>query len=159
MKNFNLYSLLLTFTFLTFTACGESKAERLAREQARLDSLRLIEQQKVAALMAQMQDSTTAVTEEMMEEEEPTNYSISERGGFVVQVGAWRSEEKAQSFVHKWEDRNYPSSYVIKTGDEATGNVWFRVRLGYFDSQEAANIFGAELAKEANTGHWVANKD
>lgn len=160
MKKFSLYTLLLAVTFMTFTACGESEAERQAREQARLDSLRLVEQQKVAAMMAELEDSSNVTDTEMEEMEEETHTSsISESGSYVVQVGAWRSEEKAQSFVDKWSDRNYPSSYVIKTGDEATGDVWFRVRIGYFETQAAAKDFGAILAEEVNTGFWVANKD
>ncbi len=161
MKNFSLYTLLLAVTFMTLTACGESEAERQAREQARLDSLRLVEQQKVAAMMAELEDSTTMTESGEMEqmEDKTQSYSISESGSYVVQVGAWRSEEKAQSFVSKWSDRNYPSSYVIQTGNEATGDVWFRVRVGYFTTRDAAKEFGANLAGEINTGYWVANKD
>ncbi|GAB5410209.1 MAG: hypothetical protein BalsKO_25740 [Balneolaceae bacterium] len=145
---------------MTFTACGESEAERQAREQARLDSLRLVEQQKVAAMMAELEDSTNIADESIEEmEEETSTISISESGSYVVQVGAWRSEEKAQSFVDMWSDRNYPSSYVIETGNEATGDVWFRVRIGYFETQAAATEFGTTLAGETNTGFWVANKD
>lgn len=160
MKKYSLYTLLLAVTFMTFTACGESEAERQAREQARLDSLRLVEQQKVAAMMAELEDSTNVANEGVEEmEEETSTASISESGSYVVQVGAWRSEEKAQSFVDKWANRNYPSSYVIKTGDEATGDIWFRVRVGYFQTRAAANEFGTTLASEINTGFWVANKD
>ncbi len=161
MKNFSLYTLLLAVTFMTFTACGESEAERQAREQARLDSLRLVEQQKVAAMMAELEDSTSSTESAEMEqmEEKTQSYSISESGSYVVQVGAWRSEEKAQSFVNMWSDRNYPSSYVIQTGNEATGDVWFRVRVGYFTTRDAAKEFGANLASEINSGYWVANKD
>lgn len=148
---------MLAVTFMTLTACGESEAERLAKEQARLDSLRQVEQQKVAEMMASMQDSAE-VTEPEEVVEVPMN-SISESGSYVVQVGAWRSEEKAQAFVKKWSDRNYPSSYVVKIGDETTGDVWFRVRVGYFGSRDAAKTFGADLASEINTGFWVANKD
>jgi len=161
MKKISLFTLLLAVTFMTFTACGESETERQAREQARLDSLRLVEQQKVAAMMAELEDnSITGNTEdESVMEEETHSSSISESGSYVVQVGAWRSEEKAQSFVSMWSDRNYPSSYVIKTGDEATGDIWFRVRVGYFETREGAKEFGTTIASEINSGFWVTNKD
>lgn len=160
MKKISLYTLLLAVTFMTFTACGESEEERQAREQARLDSLRLVEQQKVAAMMAELEDSTNTaeVTLDELEEEAPST-SISESGSYVVQVGAWRSEEKAQSFVDQWSDRNYPSAYVIKTGDDSTGDVWFRVRVGYFETQDAAKEFGTDIGLEINSGYWVTNKD
>jgi cell division septation protein DedD len=160
MKKISLYSVLLAVTFMTVMACGESEAERMAREKARLDSLRQVEQQKIAAMMAEMEDSVQAAQEMPSDEgESSSNTNISESGSYVVQVGAWRSEEKAQSFVNKWADRNYPSSYVIKTGDEATGDIWFRVRVGYFQTRKAAQEFGADLAAEINTGFWVANRD
>ncbi len=161
MKNISLYTLLLAVTFMTLTACGESEAERQAREQARLDSLRQVELQKVAEMMAALEDSTNAAAEEDLTEETTNSYSgsISEEGSYIVQVGSWRSEEKAQSFVDQWADRNYPSAYVIKTGNEETGDVWFRVRVGYFETQDSAKEFGATLAAEMNTGFWVANRD
>lgn len=161
MKKISLYTVLLAVTFMTITACGESEEERRAREQARLDSLRQVQQQEIAEMMAQMEDSTQAEEAEMEEDEMSSSASgtISESGPFVVQVGAWRSEEKAQSFVDKWADRNYPSAYVVQTGNEATGDVWFRVRVGYFETREAAQEFGADLGAEINTGFWVANSN
>ncbi len=162
MKNISLYTVLLAVTFMTFTACGESEAEKQARMQAKLDSARIAEQQKIADMMAAYEDSVNAANPEGMEEmEEDTsmNSSISESGSYVVQVGAWRSEDKAQSFVDMWSDRNYPSSYVVKTGNEETGDIWFRVRVGNFETRDAAQEFGTNLAAEINTGFWVANKD
>ena len=162
MKNISLYTVLLAVTFMTFTACGESEAEKQARMQAKLDSARIAEQQKIADMMAAYEDSVNAANPEGMEEmEEETSVSssISETGSYVVQVGAWRSEDKAQSFVDMWSDRNYPSSYVVKTGNEETGDIWFRVRVGNFETRDAAQEFGTNLAAEINTGFWVANKD
>lgn len=163
MKNFSLYTVLLAVTFMTFTACGESEAEKQARLQAKLDSARVAEQQKIDAMMQAYQDSVNAANPDGMEdsEEESTamSSSISESGSYVVQVGAWRSEDKAQSFVDKWSDRSYPSSYVVKTGNEETGDIWFRVRVGNFETRDAAEKFGASLAAEINSGYWVANKD
>ncbi|MEQ9264383.1 MAG: SPOR domain-containing protein [Balneolaceae bacterium] len=60
--------------------------------------------------------------------------------------------------MNKWEDRNYPSAYVVKIGDEATGDVWFRVRVGFFDTKEGAETFGAELSQEINSGYWVSSR-
>lgn len=162
MKNFSLYTVLLAVTFMTFTACGESEAEKQARLQAKLDSARVAEQAKIAEMMAAYEDSVNAANPDgmdEMEEETPMSSSISESGSYVVQVGAWRSEEKAQTFVDMWSDRNYPSSYVVKTGSEETGDVWFRVRVGNFETRDAAQKFGTNLASEINTGFWVANKD
>lgn len=162
MKNVHIFSLSLVMLFFSLAACGESEEERQARLQAYQDSLRAVEQAKVAEMMAQMQDSIDAAeAEEMPMEEEPesTSTGLVEDGNFVVQVGAWRSEEKAQSFVNKWADRNYPNAYVVKIGDESTGDVWFRVRVGDFNTKSEAENFGVELSSEINSGYWVATKN
>ncbi|MCR9131150.1 MAG: SPOR domain-containing protein [bacterium] len=162
MKNVHIFSLSLVMLFFSLAACGESEEERQARLQAYQDSLRAVEQAKVAEMMAQMQDSIDAAeAEEMPVEEEPesTSTGLVEDGNFVVQVGAWRSEEKAQSFVNKWADRNYPNAYVVKIGDESTGDVWFRVRVGDFNTKSEAENFGVELSSEINSGYWVATKN
>ena len=107
--------------------------------------------------MEQMkQDSIAAAQQEMEEEEEQPASGLVEAGPYVVQVGAWRSEEKAQKFVDSWADRSYPSSYVVKIGEEESGDVWFRVRVGFFETKEAAEAFGTDLASEINTGYWVS---
>ncbi len=162
MKNLHIFSLTLVMLLFSLAACGESEEERQARLQAYQDSLRAVEQAKVAEMMAQMQDSIDAAeAEEMLmeEESESPSFGLVEDGSFVVQVGAWRSEEKAQSFVNKWADRNYPNAYVVKIGDEATGDIWFRVRVGDFNSKSEAESFGAELSSEINSGYWVATKN
>jgi len=163
MKNVHIFSLSLVVLFFSLTACGgESEAEREARLQAYQDSLRAVEQAKVAEMMAQMQDSIdAAAAAETIEEPEPDSgtYGFTEDGNFVVQVGAWRSEEKAQAFIDSWSDRNYPNAYVVKTGNEMTGDVWFRVRIGNFSTKVDAENFGAEISQELNSGFWVASKD
>jgi septal ring-binding cell division protein DamX len=164
MKNVHIFSIALAILFFSISACGgESEEEKQARLQAYQDSLRAVEQAKIAEMMAAMQDSIDAAeSEELMEEEETGmtgNYGFSEDGNFVVQVGAWRSEERAQAFVDNWADRNYPNAYVIKTGNELTGDIWFRVRIGNFATKLDAENFGTELSTEINSGYWVANKD
>lgn len=149
---------MIALLMVSFMACGESEEDRRAREQARLDSLRQVEQQKIAEMMAAMEDSVQAEEQAAAEEEEKKMTGFAEDGSFLIQVGAWRSETKAQGFVNSWSDRNYPKTWVVKTGDEATGDVWFRVRVGYFGSREAAQELGTELANEINTGFWVIER-
>ena len=163
MKNVHIFSIALAVLFFSISACsGESEEEKQARLQAYQDSLRAVEQAKIAEMMAAMEDSVNAANEEELMEEEvdmPGEYGFSEDGNYVVQVGAWRSEEKAQAFVDGWADRSYPNAYVVKTGNELTGDVWFRVRVGDFATKQDAENFGAELGSEINSGYWVASKD
>ncbi|MGB0346952.1 MAG: SPOR domain-containing protein [Balneolaceae bacterium] len=164
MKNVHIFSMALAVFFFSIAACGgESEEEKQARLQAYQDSLRAVEQAKIAEMMEAMQDSIDAADSENViddpEESTTSEYGFSEEGNYVVQVGAWRSEEKAQSFVDSWADRNYPNAYVVKTGNELTGDIWFRVRVGNFATRLDAENFGTELATEINSGFWVASKD
>lgn len=164
MKNFGVKILFVAFGLVLIQGCGESEEERRAREQARMDSLRQVQQQQIAEQMAAIQDSLDAAgvtIEETTNSSSPSNpqaqeYTFVENGNYAVQVGAFRSEEKANSFIAKWSDRNYPSAYVVKVGDEQWGDVWFRVRVGFFGSKEDAANLGAELAKEINSSYWVS---
>ncbi len=168
MKKFGSKLLFLVLGLILIQACGPSEEEKRAAEQARMDSLRAVQQQQIAEQMAAMQDSLdttddggelTSKPESKTETKTNTstsNYNFVENGMYAVQVGAFRSEDKANGFVAKWKDREYPSSYVVKVGNEADGDVWFRVRIGFFDDKAGAEALGAELAKEINSGYWVS---
>lgn len=157
MKNTHFFSITLALLLFSISACGESEAEKQARIQAYQDSLRAVEQAKIAEMMAAaVQDSIDAANAiKELEESTGAVYGFSEDGSYILQLGAWRSEEKAQSFVDAWADRNYQNVYVTKKGDELTGNVWFRVRIGKFATRLDAENLGAELATEINSVYWV----
>ncbi len=167
MKKIGSKLLFLAITLILVQACGPSEEEKRAKEQARMDSLRAVQQQQIAEQMAALQDSLDStdggeLTSPADSETETktsmgsSTYNFVENGMYAVQVGAFRSEDKANGFVAKWKDREYPSSYVVKVGDEASGDVWFRVRIGFFDDKADAEALGAELAKEINSSFWVS---
>lgn len=157
MKNLSIYTLLLVITLVSIQACGPSEEEKRAAEEARLDSLRQVEQARIAEFEQAQKDSLALVAErEKIEEEEANAIKFTDGGEYAVQVGAWRSEEKAQSFLKKWEDREYPSTYVVKIGDDENGDLWYRVRIGFFGSKEDAEKLGQEIAEEINSGYWVS---
>ena len=158
MKNSGLYFLLFALVLGTIQACGPSKEERRAAEQARLDSLRQVEQTRIADLEKAREDSIRKAEEEqrMREEEEANTIRFAENGEYAVQVGAWRSEEKANRFKEMWSDREYDHVYVVQIGDSASGDVWNRVRIGFFDSKEEAEKLGSQLSDEINSGFWVS---
>lgn len=160
MKNFSIYIMLLAILVVSFQACGPSEEEKRAAEQARLDSLRQVEQQRVAALTQAREDSLALVAEreriEKEEEEEANAIKFTDGGEYAVQVGAWRSEEKASQYKEMWEDREFPSIYVVKVGNEEKGDLWFRVRIGFFGSEEDAEKLGREISEEINSGYWVS---
>lgn len=157
MKKISIYTLLLAMALLSIQACGPSEEERRAAEQARLDSLRQVEQQRIAQQIQAYEDSVARANEQQeMQQENETEFSFAENGNYAVQVGAFRSEEQANSYRNKLRERDYPSVYTVKVGKEATGDIWFRLRVGYFASKEDAEEFGRKLGQELDTGYWVS---
>lgn len=156
MKNISIYTLLLAFTLITIQGCGPSEEERRAAEQARLDSLRQVEQQRIDELMQAREDSLARAAEQEQMEEEEAQPGFTEDGEYAVQVGAFRSEDQANSYKDQISDRDYPHLYTVKVGEEETGDIWFRLRVGFFSSKAEAEEFGAELGSELNSGYWVS---
>ncbi|MBD3617508.1 MAG: SPOR domain-containing protein [Gracilimonas sp.] len=158
MKKISIYSLLLAMALLSIQACGPSEEERRAAEQARLDSLRQVEQQRIAQQVQAYEDSVARANQQQeMQQENETEFSFAENGNYAVQVGAFRSEEQANSYRNKLRERDYPNVYTVKVGEEETGDIWFRLRVGYFASKEDAEEFGRQLGQELDTGYWVSN--
>lgn len=156
MKKIGIILTTIVLGFFLLQACGPSEAEKRAAEQARQDSLKAAQEQK---LLAAREDSIARAKEAerlAKEEEENKRPRFSENGTYAVQVGAFRAEDTAQKYLDKWKDRDYPNAYVVKIGEEETGDIWFRLRVGYFDDTSQAETFGAELAKEMNSGYWVS---
>ncbi|MEX0845224.1 MAG: SPOR domain-containing protein [Balneolaceae bacterium] len=156
MKKLSIYTILLAMALFSIQACGPSEEERQAAEQARLDSLRQVEQQRIEQMMQAREDSLARVEAQKQMEEEKSSAQFSENGTYAIQVGAFRSEAKAQSYKNSISNREYPNVYIIRTGNEETGNIWFRLRVGFFDTKEAASKLGKELGKELNSGYWVS---
>lgn len=156
MKNISIYTLLLAFALITVQGCGPSEEERRAAEQARLDSLRQVEQQRIAELMQAREDSLARVAQQEQMEEEESSTQFAEDGEYAVQVGAFRSESQANAYKNKLSDREYPHVYTVMIGEEETGDIWYRLRVGFFATKAEAEEFGAELGTELNTGYWVS---
>jgi cell division septation protein DedD len=155
MKNLGIYSLLLAL-IMVVQACGPSEEERRAAEQARLDSLRQVEEQRIAEMMQAREDSIARAREQQRIAEEEAKPQFAEDGTYAVQVGAFRSEESANNYKNKIADREYPHIYIVKIGEEETGDVWFRLRVGFFAEKADAEELGEELGTELNTGYWVS---
>ena len=154
MKKAPLLLLLMVFTLIGFS-CGESEADKLAREQARIDSLRIAEQAALEARMQAVEDSLAAVeAARLAEEAAKTAYTFDEYGTYVLQIGAWRSEVKANLIADRWS-RRVSAAYVVQGGDETNGDIWFRVRIGYFPTMQDAQSFGTEMG----LSYWVTTRN
>lgn len=139
-------------------ACGPSEEELQQREQARLDSLNQVRVQQME--QARM-DSLSAVQRQQEEEAraaaELRTINYVSDGAFSVQVGSWRSETKANEHVAMWKSRGFENAYSVKFGNEATGNVWFRVRLGNVASVAEAEKLMLVLMEDHQTESWIDN--
>ena len=154
MKKASLLLFLMAFAMIGFS-CGESEADRMAREQARIDSIRVAEQAALEARMQAVEDSLAAVEAvRLAEEATKTAYTFDENGIYVLQTGAWRSEVKANLIADLWS-RRVSAAYVVQSGDETSGDVWFRVRIGYFPSMQDAQNFGDEMG----LSYWVTTRN
>lgn len=156
MKKLSIYTLLLAVALLSIQACGPSEEERRAAEQARLDSLRQVEEQRIAEQMEEARQDSIARAQEQQRQKEEAGPQFAENGEYAVQVGAFRSEVKAEKYLSNWDERDYANAYVVKVGEEETGDVWFRLRVGFFDSKDEAEKLGQELSEEINSGYWVS---
>lgn len=155
MKNLGIYTLLLAL-IMVVQACGPSEEERRAAEQARLDSLRQVEEQRIAEMMQAREDSIARAKEQQRIAEENAKPQFAEDGNYAVQVGAFRSEVSANNYKNEIADREYPHIYIVKVGEEETGDIWFRLRVGFFADKAEAEKLGKELGKELNTGYWIS---
>ena len=154
MKKASLLLFLMAFAMIGFS-CGESEADRMAREQARIDSIRVAEQAALEARMQAVEDSLAAVEAvRLAEEATKTAYTFDENGIYVLQTGAWRSEIKANLIADRWS-RRVSAAYVVQSGDETSGDVWFRVRIGYFPTMQDAQNFGDEMG----LSYWVTTRN
>lgn len=149
-KHICTYSLLILVVVLS--ACGPSEEEKQQQEQARQDSLEQVRQQR---LEQQRQDSLGKVQANSQENKQQ-NVSFSENGSFAIQTGSWRSQAKARTQVKQWKERGFENASVIKHGNENTGDVWFRIRLGRLDSRQAAEKFQQTLRDEYQTESWIS---
>lgn len=158
MKRYTI--LLLAVIFITggVVGCGPSEEEQQRAEQARQDSLEEARQQR---LEEQRQDSiaradSIKAAEEAEEEEERMDVNFDEDGNYAVQVEAWRSRRKAEEQIEKWQNRGFENAFVVQHGNEETGDVWFRVRLGRLSTQEAAQNLQAQIEENYGASSWIS---
>lgn len=158
----------LVVSILTFviaigllSACGSSEEENQRQQkQARQDSLERVQEQRQDSLQQARQDSIQArqdsIAAAKKRERERNRIEFASEGAFSVQVESWRSRDKAQAQVQKWVDRGYENAYVVKYGNEATGDVWFRVRLGRLATKDMAEKLESKLQREYNAQSWTS---
>lgn len=137
---------------------GSSKEEKQRREQARQDSLEQVRQQRLEQMKKDSieQARIDSIAAAKKKKRERNRIKFDSDGNFAVQVESWRSRDKANQQLKKWEDRGYDNAYTVKMGNEATGNIWFRVRLGHMPSKEMAQKLKDKLQRKYNEPSWIS---
>ena len=157
MKRVVIFLITSAMAISMLQACGPSEEEIQQREQARQDSLERVEQQR---LEQQRQDSIEQARQDSIEaakrERQRNRVEYDSNGAFAVQVEAWRSKEKAEGQIQKWVDRGYENAYVVKMGNEETGDIWFRVRLGRVATKDMAEKLQDKLMRNHSEKSWIS---
>lgn len=160
MKKSILTTCILALGFTAFQACGPSQEEIKAKEQATKDSLAQVETARLARIesdrLAQVEAQRLADVEA---EKERRRIEFSADGKFTVQVEASRGRELAEKHAQMWKKRGFPNSYVVQFGDDTTGDVWFRVRLGSFATKKMANKVATLIFEDYKMKTWVTNRN
>ncbi len=151
--------LLLMFVLLTVLMVGcsdEQKKDAAALEQE------LLEREESGAEDSGATDTGAAVAGEeqpmdvaaVPEEETPEPVATAPVGsGWVVQVAACEAQDYAEYLVSKYTDRGY-SPYITAHNHE--GQMFYRVRLGMYDTQEEARQLKLELFDRYSIDGWIA---
>lgn len=159
MKQWVILLIISVISIGMLNACGPSEEEQRRAEQARQDSLEQVrqqrlEQQRKDSIAQAREDSLAAMEKE--EEEGQIDVTFDPDGAYAVQVEAWRSQQKAESQVDKWVNRGFENAFVVKHGQEETGDIWFRVRLGRLSSQQAARELQEQLKEQYEAPSWIS---
>ncbi|MEX0929725.1 MAG: SPOR domain-containing protein [Balneolales bacterium] len=167
----NCSAFLLALVFL-LQACGPSQQEIEQREQATRDSLARVQamndqaaelaaqEQKEMEEQAEEEERRLAEAEAVQAEEEPAQeehlpITFDDTGNYTIQVEAWRSKGKASASINKWKSRGFEQASAVEYGEAATGDVWFRIRLGRFKTHAMAVRQKENLASDFNIQAWI----
>ncbi len=75
-------------------------------------------------------------------------------GRFTIQVVSKKSLEEAEVIAAELIDGGY-DAYIQKAYFKETDEVWFRVRVGSYNSRETATTVANNLSKTRGTSTWV----
>lgn len=157
MKLWLTYISISIFTIFLLQSCGPSEEELRQQEQARQDSL---EQVREAELEEFRRDSLEMVRRDsiakVMEEQRIT---YDEDGDYTVQVEAWRSKVKAEKKLLTWQERGFENARVVEVGNEEIGNIWYRIRIGRFATEEMAEKLKNKVMDEYEANAWISRLD
>lgn len=145
-----------------FNACANnSENDAALAEQMRQDSVQQAAQAarikaKADSLAQAMAEAQRLQEEEAIKEEEIQKVvpSSNPDGSIIIQAEAWRSEEFAKKRLDYWKSEGFSSAYVVKIGDEKSGDIWYRIRLMKVSQSDLDQTLSS-LKANYNTTFWV----
>lgn len=158
MKTALAYIAMVVIALTFLHGCGPSEEElreqERARQQAVQDSLQLVYQ---AQMEEMRQDSIERVRRDIIAEEEARpQFEHSETGRYAVQVQSWRTQSKANEQAEIWRERGFENAFVTEYGNESTGDIWYRVRLGRYETEEVAENVQQRIMQEHEAESWIS---
>jgi cell division protein FtsN len=155
---------------LLLSQCGPSPQDIKKKEQARQDSVKKVQQMAIARAKAdstakaekfkaeQIAVETAAVAAKAAEEQKAhVKFNFGDKGLVSVQVESWKTQAAAEKAVARWKNAGFKNAYAVIYGNDETGEMWYRVRLGKFRNTKVAKQAAAAVASEYNTTAWVDN--
>jgi cell division septation protein DedD len=119
----------------------ESKnVERIAKSETR--ESKLPARQELASVAKRAEDKAAAAARKSQSAEAEAKQSSKP---WTVQVNAFPDEKSAKTWVDRLKDKGY-SAYLSES--RIQGRVWYRVRVGRFDSREEAEKIQESLRKK-----------
>jgi len=158
MKLFAIYVFAALLGITLLQACGSDDVTEEQNQQAIEDSLALAQAEEAQREQMRRDSLEQARADSIAAEEERRRVEYSDDGDYVVQVESWRSQEKAERQTGEWKQKGYDRAAVVMYGSEGTGDIWYRVRLGQFESREMAERLKTKLTEEYGAQAWVSRK-
>ena len=154
-KNLVLVPLLAVIAFSSLMlSCADKEKEEAAR-LAKIAEEQRVEDSISAVAAADSIAAADAEAAEMASEESPANMFMPPHPtgeGFTVQVAGCESSEYAEYLVGIYDERGYEAYIGTISKDD---QIYYRVRIGNFETMEPAKSLVAELVDKYSIDPWI----
>ena len=147
-----LFVMTLLIAALVVVGCSKKQDEidALQQEAAGRDAAAVMDSlERAGREAADMQPLETARTPVSEPEPEPDYYAME---GFVVQLGSYNDYELAAYWAERYQNREFPA-FLRQV--EMEGRVYYRLRVGVYETYEEAKQIGELLADRYSASYWI----
>lgn len=164
-RTLSIYTLLIVIVGVTTWGCGPSDEEKRIAEQARQDSIAEARADSIEKANKAEADRLRQIEleqkrqEELQAERERKTITYDENGVYTVQIESWRSEDVAEKVLDRWKKRGMDNAFIVRYGNEDSGDIWFRVRLGKYATRAMAEKHAKLILEDFNRKTWITTVD